>query len=234
MNLLQNVSDFRDHLNWACDYAKTNLKEVQGKMKARYDLQSKDRSFKVGDNVLALLPIPGNPLRARYFGPYTVHQKVSDLNYIILTPGRRKQKQMCHINMLKEYIDRDSSQKTVNVVNTVELESREVECDCNLDNCKPGPVKLENSDILKNLDTKLSHLDSSQQQQLKQLIQEYNHIFPDVPSRTDMIHHDVIIEDNTKPVKQHHYRMNPVKQQYLKEEVQYLLDNDFVEPSHSN
>ena len=49
-----------------------------------------------------------------------------------------------------------------------------------------------------------------------------------------MIHHDVIIEDNTKPVKQHHYRMNPVKQQYLKEEVQYLLDNDFVEPSHSN
>ena len=27
--------------------------------------------------------------------------------------------------------------------------------------------------------------------------------------------------------------MNPVKQQYLREEVQYLLDNDFIEPSQS-
>ena len=34
-------------------------------------------------------------------------------------------------------------------------------------------------------------------------------------------------------MKQHPYRMNPVKQQYLREEVQYLLDNDFIEPSQS-
>ena len=36
------------------------------------------------------------------------------------------------------------------------------------------------------------------------------------------------------PVKQHPYRMNPVKQQYLREEIQYLLDNDFTEPSQSD
>ena len=34
-------------------------------------------------------------------------------------------------------------------------------------------------------------------------------------------------------MKQHPYRMNPVKQQILREEVQYLLDNDFIEPSQS-
>ena len=27
--------------------------------------------------------------------------------------------------------------------------------------------------------------------------------------------------------------MNPTKQRYLKEEIQYLLDNDFIEPSQS-
>ena len=32
-------------------------------------------------------------------------------------------------------------------------------------------------------------------------------------------------------MKQHPYRMNPVKQQYLREEIQYLLDSDFVKPS---
>ena len=87
----------------------SNLKTSQGKMKARYDNHVIDRKFKPGDKVLALLPIPGRPLQARYFGPYIIDKKTNDLNYIINTPGRRKNKQMCHVNMLKQYFDRDSS-----------------------------------------------------------------------------------------------------------------------------
>ena len=62
MNLLQYVSDFRTRLTKACDLAKSNLKETQGKMKARYDLDTVDRNFKPADKVLVLLPVPGNPL----------------------------------------------------------------------------------------------------------------------------------------------------------------------------
>ena len=51
--------------------------------------------------MVALLPILGRPLQARYNGPYTVEEKLSDVNYTVNTPGRRKQKQLCHINMLK-------------------------------------------------------------------------------------------------------------------------------------
>ena len=102
-NLLQYVSDFRSRLLTACEAAKSNLKKAQGKMKQNFDKNTKERIFKSGDKVLALLPIPGRPLQARYFGPYTVEKKASDLNYIITTPDRRKQKQLCHINMLKEY-----------------------------------------------------------------------------------------------------------------------------------
>ena len=109
LNLLQYVSDFRNRLTKASEVARSNLKQAQVKMKERYDLKTENRSFNPGDTVLALLPIPGRPLQARYFGPYTVDKKVSDLNYVINTPGRRKQKQMCHINMLKKYIDRNSS-----------------------------------------------------------------------------------------------------------------------------
>ena len=109
LNLLQYVSDFRNRLFRACEVARSNLKTSQGKMKARYDNHVIDRKFKPGDKILALLPIPGRPLQARYFGPYTIDKKTSDLNYIINTPGRRKNKQMCHVNMLKEYYDRDSS-----------------------------------------------------------------------------------------------------------------------------
>ena len=237
LNLLQYVSDFRNRLSRACEVARSNLKKSQGKMKARYDNHVIDRKFKPGDKVLALLPIPGRPLQARYFGPYTIDKKTSDLNYIINTPGRRKNKQMCHVNMLKEYFDRDSSiSKPITVVNTVPQESNVFEPDVNsdfIDKSDPGPSKLENSDILRNLNKKLSHLEPSQQEELKQLIHEYEHLFPDIPTRTDKIYHDVIVEDS-KPVKQHPYRMNPLKRKYLQDEVKYLLENDFIEPSQSN
>ena len=237
LNLLQYVSDFRNRLSRACEVARSNLKTSQGKMKARYDNHVIDRKFKPGDKVLALLPIPGRPLQARYFGPYTIDKKTSDLNYIINTPGRRKNKQMCHVNMLKEYFDRDSSiSKPITVVNTVPQESNVFEPEVNsdfIDKSDPGPSKLENSDILRNLNNKLSHLEPSQQEELKHLIHEYEHLFPDIPTRTDKIYHDVIVEDS-KPVKQHPYRMNPLKQKHLQDEVKYLLENDFIDPSQSN
>ena len=234
LNLLQYVSDFKDRLSKACEAARTNLKSAQRKMKRWYDENAKERKFMPGDRVLALLPIPGKPLQARYYGPYTVDKQISDVNYIVNTPGRRKQKQLCHVNMLKQYIDRDSSSVTpISVVSSVPQEQNEMNSeDMNFIKSDPASSKLQNSDILKDLDQKLSHLDPVQRKELKQLIYQYEHLFPDIPTRTDKIYHDVNVEDS-QPVKQHPYRMNPTKQKYLKEEILYLLDNDFIEPSQS-
>ena len=131
-------------------------------MKLRYDENAQDRNFEPGDKILALLPIPGKPLQARYYGPYTVDKKLSDVNYTVNTPGRRKQKQLCHINMLKKYIDRDSSViSSVNLVNTVPLEQNQMDSeDMNFVKSDPASSILKNSDILKDLDQKLSHLSS--------------------------------------------------------------------------
>ena len=99
-------------------------------MKQNYDKNTKERSFKSGDKILALFPIPGKPLQARYFGPFSVEKKASDLNCIIITPDRRKQKHLCHINMLKEYVDRDSSNVTpVNVISSAPQKQSEMNCE---------------------------------------------------------------------------------------------------------
>ena len=95
-------------------------------------------------------------------------------------------------------------------------------------------LKLKNSDILKDFDQKLSHLSSDNRLELKQVILEYEHLFLDIPSRPDKIYHDVEIIDGSKPVKQHPYRMNPAKQHILSEDVEYLLDNDLIEPVKVN
>ena len=176
------------------------------------------------------MPIPG-----RVLWPYTVHKRKSDVNYIINIPGRRTQKQLCHINMLKEYISSDNSVVTpVNVVNSVPHEQSQMDpTDMNFVKADPSSSKLQHSDILKDLDQKLSHLDLVKRNELKQLIREYEHLCPDIPTRADKIFHDVDI-DGSKPVKQHPYRVNPVKQQYLRKEIPYLLDSDFIEPSQSD
>ena len=153
--------------------------------------------------------------------------------------------------MLKEYVDRDSSAvapvnitssniEPVNVISSVpqnqsEMNCKEVDCEEEMnfhktDKTDPTCSKLQNSDILKDLDKKLSHLDQTQRDELKMLILEYEHLFPDIPTRTDQTYHDVDIE-GSKPVKQHPDRMNPMKLQYLREEIQYLLDNNFIEYS---
>ena len=63
--------------------------------------------------------------------------------------------------------------------------------------------------------------------------QPTNQLFPDTPTKTDQIYHDVDIE-GSNPIKEHPYRMNPTKLQYLRREIQYLLDNDVIEPSQSD
>ena len=174
LNLLRYVFDFKNRLSKACEAAQSNIKSVQSKMKLRYDENAQDRNFEPGDKVLALLPIPGKPSQARYYGPHTVAKKLSDVDYTVNTPGRRKQEQLCHINMLKKYIDRDSSViSSVNLVNSVPLEQNQMNSeDMNFAKSDPASSKLKNCDILNDLGQILSHLSSDKRLELKQLILE--------------------------------------------------------------
>ena len=78
-------------LLFAGQMAKRNLQESQSKMKVWYDRKAKSRCFEPGDRVLVLFPAVANPLQAKYSGPYKVVKKISDTNYFVRTPGRRKE-----------------------------------------------------------------------------------------------------------------------------------------------
>ena len=83
--------------------AKRNLQESQCKKEVSYDRKTKSRHFEPADRILVLFPVEGNPLQAKYSGPYKVVKKISDTNYLVKTPGRCKETQVCHTNMLKAY-----------------------------------------------------------------------------------------------------------------------------------
>ena len=246
ISVLKYVATFKDRLFRAGQMAKRNLQESQSKMKVWYDRKAKSRCFEPGDRVLVLFPVVGNPLQAKYSGLYKVVKKISDTNYLVKTPDRRKETQVCHINMLKAYHEKpkpelvilnnrlglESPTHSKDCVGQVTEKEEDTESEVRLGNDQQ-PIKLQNSQILNDLDTKLSHLPLVQRKELAEVITQYREVFPDVPSKTNLIEHDVDVGDSA-PIKQHPYRLSPMKKELLDKEVQYMLKNDIIEESQSN
>lgn len=149
-----------------------------------------------------------------------------------------RNKKMCHINMLKEYHERCDRNlvKPVSFFANVKRVQNCIESDMVIDinkkDCNQSAC-LQNSTIFANFDTKVGHLSIHQKEQVKKLVDEYYQLFSDVPKKPNAAVMNVIVGD-ALPIKQHPYRLNPIKLQYLRREVQYMLDNDIIKPSKNN
>lgn len=90
------VYGFKQRLVQARELAKTKLEKQQKVMKRLYDRTVEPHVFEPGDQVLVLRPLVCSPFEAKFDGPYVVQRKVSDLNYVIVTPGRKKSTKLSH------------------------------------------------------------------------------------------------------------------------------------------
>ncbi len=175
-NILDYVSAFRERLHKACEVAKAHLVTAQSKMKLRYDKTSVKRIFQPGDLVLVLLPVPGSALQAKFDGPYAVEKKLSETDYVISTPDRRRKSRVCHLNMLKGYIRKETSEACVaNIVPEIaaiglsaayspvedNLVVHEVQMSC---------TRLNNSAVLKDLNAYLAHLRKNQRTDIMDIL----------------------------------------------------------------
>ena len=200
--------------------AQEKLRDTQKQMKTWYDRKARTRIFNLGDQVLVLLPIHGSPLHAQYCGPYTVEKKTSDVEYVINTPGRRTSKCLCHVTMLKSYHSKDNSTTCRPVANVASVSDCPPDNSVNPSDPVEKSMKLHNSDVLLNLDRKLNHLLEEERAVIKQIAEEFVDLFPDISGRTIAAHHDVEVGD-AYPIKQHPYRMNPIKLTTMRQEVEY-------------
>ncbi|KAM7406893.1 hypothetical protein PAMA_002878 [Pampus argenteus] len=177
-NLLDYVCDFRSKLHRVCELAKQSMAVAQGKMKYWFDKDAQSRSFSPGDKVLVLLPVPGSSLQARYSGPYVVREKVGARDYVVATPDRRRRSRLCHINMLKPYLQRGSVLLSPAVLTAVALSGAGLldaseDVDCDGDVVLSSAVvhgRLKNSELLANLDGCFSHLSPSQSEGVFSLV----------------------------------------------------------------
>ena len=59
-------------------------------------------SWRAEISVLVLLPMQFNKLKLEWAGPFQVTRQVTPVDYEVETPGRRQEKKVYHINLLKK------------------------------------------------------------------------------------------------------------------------------------
>ena len=242
VNVLDFVNKFRGRLSRACSLARECLGKSQEEMKERYDKSTVARSFDPGDKVLALLPVIGSALSSRFSGPHVILKKISDTNYVIGTPDRRRKSRVCHVNMLKPFHVREVgllvSEQVVTSNGSTDVLCESADSQVPEDDglrLRASPVqqpRLCNSEMLVKLPEHLTHLLPEQQSDLVQLVADFPVIFGDVPTRTTVLEHDIDV-GRARPIKQHAYRVNPTKRALMRKEVEYLLANGLARPSSS-
>lgn len=83
-------------------------------------------------------------------------------------------------------------------------------------------ARLNNSSILSNLSSLLNRLQPNHCTDIENLIHDFRGLFGDIPTQTPILKHDIVLY-NSKPLKQNVYRVNPVKREIMKKEVEYLV-----------
>ena len=234
--LIKSVGELRERLRRAWNLAGENLGKNQVRVKKWYDKRARRRTFQVGEEVLLLSPTPGRPLSCKFKGPYAVLKKMSDVNYVISTPDKRRKETLCHINLIKKYYKRDEegeSTATFVVAPTVavhRVEDEEQEEVVKLDKLETS--WRDNESFLMEMPKMLQHLSEEEACELGSLLQSYEDVFRSTPGRTTLMQHDVDVQDS-KPVKQRAYRVNPRKARVIREELDYMLKHDLIEPCSS-
>ncbi|XP_038123256.1 uncharacterized protein LOC119795417 isoform X2 [Cyprinodon tularosa] len=97
----------RDKLEKYREQVKDHMQKAQHKQKVWYDRHARERELKTGQKVLVLLPSGPSKLLAKWQGPYTVIKRAGPVTYEIACPEKQKSKQLLHVNLLKEYHERN-------------------------------------------------------------------------------------------------------------------------------
>ena len=216
-NIASYVLKMREKLDQLSSMAHQHLARAQTRQKTWYDRTARSRSFVSGQKVLLLLPSSESSLLAKWQGPFTVLRRVGEVTYEIAMPDRRRSKQIYHVNLLKRWIDRQSSIQDQLWARTVEEEEEPLE--------QYFPTAGGKSTY-----PSVTHLTAEQQEDLLTIVPRG--LFQDRPGRTDVITHDIKLT-SPGPVRQTATRVPARLIPALKQEVLAMLEMGVIERSRS-
>uniref|UniRef100_K7EX43 Gypsy retrotransposon integrase-like protein 1 n=1 Tax=Pelodiscus sinensis TaxID=13735 RepID=K7EX43_PELSI len=207
------ILDLQKRLRTVGELAKENLLQAQNRQAQYYNRGAKSRTFQPGDRVLLLLPTPDSKLLAKWQGPFEVIRQVGPVDYEIRLSGKRKDKQIYHVNLLKKWNAREGM--------LVTLQQPEPEL-----GPWGGDLEAEGATHIG------AELTEAQRREMNALLREYKQVLTTQPGKTPLTSHHIA----TTPGKKirDHIRPLPKKMwEPVREELQRMLQMGVVRESRS-
>lgn len=232
------VINLRERLESTCELVKQNLQKASKKQARIYNRRSRSRKLKVGQKVLVLLPTKANKLLMHWKGPFTVVEKVTDLDYRIDMEGKIK---MFHLNMLKLYVERESTStevdqsndkvNTIAAVSVIDFETEDI-VDCN-----DYEGELIESPVSKSIETTQDvhineSLEDEQRSKVQCLLDKYSNVLSDIPGKTNVLEHDIKLTCD-EPIRVKPYPIPYAMIETVNKELDNMIDLDVIEKSDS-
>ncbi len=206
-----NVSEWAemlvDRLEMMRDSAvETGLKESQ-KRKEFYDDGKVERSLEVGDKIWVRIPGKADKFSDSWDGPYVVDKAVSRVNYRVKDIVTKKCKTI-HINSAKKYFERPVHINGVTVM--------------------ADDAGLDDSKVMLSGD-----VDGLVQVEVVEMLDEYSDLLDGTVGRYNGEAVPIAVQKDVKPVSHKPYRVPEALKDKVKQAVEQLVEDGWVEESDS-
>ena len=232
------VINLRERLESTCELVKQNLEKASRKQSRIYNRKSRSRKMKVGQKVLVLLPTKANKLLMHWKGPFSIVEKISDLDYRIDMRGKLK---MFHVNMLKLYVEREQTNVCVSApdhkvgfvatVSVIDLENEDTD---DVDNYESELIETPVAVAKETLrDVHINEaLKANETVKVQCLLDKFSHVLTDIPGRTNVLQHDIKLTSDD-PVRFKPYPIPYAMLDTVNKEVDKMIEMDIIERSDS-
>lgn len=207
--------ELQDRIWKAQQIAGQNVRYAQERQETQYNKRAKARTFQPGDRVLVSIPTTSSKQLAMWQGPFTVVRRVGPVDYEVLKPGHRWERQVYHVNLLKEW---KTPQGWMAQESTAETDL--------------GPLYPELNHSLQEEALHMSkELNDQQRQELLALVEEFWGVFQEVLGRVTSIQHEI----RTPPGALVRERWRPIPQQWQREiqEISRMWEQGIIQSSRS-
>lgn len=172
-----------------------HMEKAQREQQATYNWPIQPREFQTGDKVLVLIPTAESKFLATWQGPFEVAERIGEVNYRVNQPGKRKLKQIYHINLLKKWHARDALFGGCLTTEKVSGSREDVQVSADLT--------------------------PQQQQETLELVEQNIDVFSFEPGHTHVMQHEIHTIPG-KVIHQRPYKIPEARREAIKEEVRKM------------
>ena len=240
------LEDIRDKMEVAQRYANEQSQVAQQRYVDRYNLRAgKSKDFSVGDKCLLLYPdSTSSKVFSRWTGPANIEAVLSPNSYLVEFDGKRYR---MHANNLRKFHVRVDEVVCQSIMCPMPDMCDDISADCNCaiiyesdvdfgEIAAIDPPTVNISELLPSQKIKpevLSHLSSSQKQELLQVLDRFPEVFSDTPGLCTAVQHEIPIASDFRPKRLKAYRVPELYKPEVNRQIAELLRLGFIEPSTS-